>query len=240
MKVPLTPEYLEELAAGYVVGDLSSEEAEEFQQLLRECPELIVQVGCLHEVLSEVLYGLNEVQPPPDLGSTILEAAKVSANSTSKFKWFPLSWGKVVGSVAALLILVLSVANYRLRQELSIAQAVPTMLQHSQTRLFSLKGTNRAVQASGKVVMDLEQQRIAIVIRNLPTPPTGQIYRLWAVVDGQKIPCGQSIPSSHGIVLDKLSVPADLYNEVSELIVTLEPSVPAPDPVGPIVMKSFS
>ncbi len=238
MNVPSTPEYLEELAAGYVVGDLDPDEVEELRRLLIDNPELIAQVNLLEEVLEQLLYGLNEVEPPPHLGSAILEAA-VPANRITRSRQPSLPWGKFAGSVAALLILVVGIANYRLQQELSIATVVPTMLQHSETRLFSLKGTNLADAASGNIVMDLERQRIALVIRHLPTPPAGRVYRLWAVVDGDKLPCGQLSASTQGIVLDKLSVPADLYDQVSGLIVTLELSPVTPEPVGPVVMKSI-
>ena len=238
MNVPSTPEYLEELAAGYVVGDLDPDEVEELRQLLIDNPELSAQVNLLEEVLEQLLYGLNEVEPPPHLGSVILEAA-VPANRTTRLRRPALPWGKFAGSVAALLILVLGIVNYCLQQELRIATAVPMMLQHSETRLFSLKGTNLADAASGNIVMDLERQRVALVIRHLPAAPFGRVYRLWAVVDGDKLPCGQLSASAQGIVLDKLSVPADLYDGVSGLIVTLEPSPVTPEPVGPIVMKSI-
>ncbi|MBV9388336.1 MAG: anti-sigma factor [Chroococcidiopsidaceae cyanobacterium CP_BM_ER_R8_30] len=239
MNVPSNPEYLEELAAGYVVGDLDPEEAEELRQLLRDNPDLITQVNLLEEVLEQVLYGLNEVEPPPQLGPAILEAAALPAKRDTVLRRPALPWGKFVGSVAALFILVLGLANYRLQQELRIAKAVPMMLQNSETRLFSLKGTNLASAASGNIVMDLESQRLALVIQHLPVAPVGHVYRLWAVVDGDKLPCGQVRARAQGIVLDKLSVPADLYNEVSGLIVTLEPSPVTPEPVGPIVMKSI-
>lgn len=238
MNVPSTPDRLEELAAGYVVGDLDPEEAEELRQLLVDNPNLNAQVNLLEEVLEQVLYGLNEAEPPPHLLSAILEAT-VPANRSAGLRCLSLPWGKFMGSLAALLILVLGLANYRLQQELRIATAIPTMLQNSETRLFSLKGTNLATAASGNIVMDLERQRIALVIQHLPTAPVGHIYRLWAVVDGDKLPCGQLSASAQGIVLDKLSVPTDLYNEVSGLIVTLETSPVTPEPVGPIVMKSI-
>ncbi len=238
MKVPLTPEQLEEWAAGYVVGDLSPEEAEEFRQQLQAHPELVTQVNGLQAVLGEVLYGLNEVEPPAHLGSAILEAATgdIPASRTPlKRSTFP--WGKMVGSVAALFILVLGVANYSLWQELNTASTIPAMLQHSGTRLFSLKGTNQA--SSGSVVMDLEQQKVAIAIRHLPVAPAGSVYRLWAVSDGDKIPCGALSAQPQEIVFDKISIPADLYDDVSGLVVTLETSPVSSDPVGPVVMKSI-
>lgn len=50
-----SPEYLNELAAGYVVGDLDPEEAAEFQLRLVENPELAKQVTDLQEVMRQVL-----------------------------------------------------------------------------------------------------------------------------------------------------------------------------------------
>lgn len=239
MTSPSIPEHLKQLAAGYVVADLDPAEAEEFKQLLAENPELATEMNSLQEVLDDVLYTLVEVEPPPHLRSALLAAADISANRTPVLNRSPFGWGKIIGSVAALLILLLGVANYRLRQDLSLAQAVPTMLQHSQTRLFSLKGTNIAATASGSIVMDLEQQKLALVIRNLPAPVAGRVYRLWAVAGSEKIPCGQLSARAQGIVLDRLAVPSDLYDDVSGLIVTLEPSPTTPEPVGPVVMKSI-
>ena len=241
MTGPSTPEHLEALAAGYVAGDLDTAEAEEFQQLLAANPELLTEVKLLEETLDDVLYGLNEVEPPLHLRSAILKAANVPANRypvpNPALSWARIA-GRTAGSIAALLVLALGIDNYRLRQDLRLVNNVNTMLQHSETRLFSLKSVQMADMASGSVVMDLEQQKFAIAIRNLPTPPVGHVYRLWAVTDGEKIPCGQ-VSASQGIVLDRLSVPSDLYDSVSGLILTLEPVQPTPDPVGPVVMKSI-
>ncbi len=63
-----TPKRLEELAAGYVVGNLDPEEAEEFRQLLQENPELVTQVNLLDDLLGDVLYTLlDKLSVPADL-----------------------------------------------------------------------------------------------------------------------------------------------------------------------------
>ncbi|GAX44109.1 hypothetical protein NIES4075_51260 [Tolypothrix sp. NIES-4075] len=234
-----TPEYLEELAAGYVVGNLDAEEAEEFRQLLAENPELLTEVNHLEEVMGQLLYGLNEVEPPQHLRSAILEAADISANPTPVLKRSPLPWSKIVASIAALLVLVLGLENYRLRQDLSIAKNVTTLLESSETRLFSLRGMDIANTASGKIIMNPQQQKIAIFIQKLPAPPVGHVYRLWALVDNEKIPCGQLSSNPQFMILDKLSIPPDLYSDISGLIVTLESSQINSDPVGQVVMKSI-
>ncbi len=241
MTKPEHPHSIEEqLAAGFVMGNLAPEEALEFQQLLVENPDLAVEVDRLQEVLDQVLYGLNEVEPPQHLQQAILTAASHPTNQTLVLKRYEFPWGKIIGSVAALLILWLGIENYQLRHDLRLAQDINTLLQHSDTRLFSLQGLNLANTASGSFVLNLEQQKGAIAIQNLPTPPTGRVYRLWAIVDGDKIPCGQLSANSHGKVIEKFSMPADFYDAgVSGFFVTLESSTDQRYPLGPTVIKSI-
>ncbi len=57
-------EHIKNLAAGFVMDDLTPEEAKEFQLLLDEYPELITEVDDLQEVLRQVLDGFTEVEAP--------------------------------------------------------------------------------------------------------------------------------------------------------------------------------
>ncbi|MBO3461090.1 anti-sigma factor [Aetokthonos hydrillicola Thurmond2011] len=227
-----------QLAAGFVVGNLAPEEALEFERLLKENPELAVEVESLQETLNQVISGLNEVKPPQHLKTEIL-AASNSVNEIKLIKRHSLPWRTILGSVAALLILWLGVDNYRLRHDLRLAQDVNTLLQHSDTRLFPLQGVNAASTASGSFVLNLEQQKGVIAIQNLPAPPPGRIYRLWAIVDGDKIPCGQLKSHPRGKFIEKFSMPADFYDAgVSGFIVTIESSIDNRYPAGPLVIKS--
>ncbi|MEM9266861.1 MAG: hypothetical protein AAGA46_15190 [Cyanobacteria bacterium P01_F01_bin.13] len=69
-------EEIQELIAGYVLGDLSSTEAEDFQCLLADMPELQAEVAALQEALAMMPYGLDEVEPERELRSQILSAAQ--------------------------------------------------------------------------------------------------------------------------------------------------------------------
>ncbi len=248
MSEPLFSESIDPLAAGYVLGDLDREETERFEQRLATDPELAQEVSRLRVVLEEVLYGLNEVKPPQQLRASILQ----SANSSTRFPVAPsvttrqstsrrrlLPWNKIMGSIAALFMLALGINNYQLRQELIHTQEVSALLQQSETRLFSLKGLQTAKQAQGSFVLNLDQQKGVLAVQNLPTPPAGKVYRLWAVVDKDKIPCGQFSVNHQGAVLEKFSMPADFYEAgITAFLVTLEPSEATRQPVGPTVMVS--
>lgn len=240
MTESLLPERLEELIAGYVLGNLSSEEAEELRQLITEHPQLSTEIHLLQEVLELMPYALPEVDPPQHLRSTILAAADVpiKRDSTPK-RSFP--WRQIAG-IAALLVLTIGVDNYRIRQQLSTVQAevvrqkdVIAMLQNPQTHLVSLKGMDMASAASGSIVMTPGEQ-IVLILQKLPTLPQGQFYQLWAVVNGKKIPSGQFNASSQGTVFTKLSTPPS--SEVTALVVTVEVSAAPKSPSGPMVMTS--
>jgi anti-sigma-K factor RskA len=240
MTEPLTPQAIETLAAGYVVGDLDRAEVAAFEQLLRENPALMTQVNQLREVLDQVTRDLNSVEPPPHLRSSILTTA-TTTQLTPRRKKPRLMWQTVVGSVAAVLILYLGVENYQLRQERNIAQDIDTLLQQSQTQLFSLKAVNAANTPSGSFVVNLRERQGILAVQNLAAPPVGKVYRLWAIADGEKIPCGTVKINSQGKVLNKFSMPADFYDTgISELFVTLESSETSRYPTGSVVMQSGS
>jgi anti-sigma-K factor RskA len=129
MTAPENSQYVQQLAAGYVVGELTPDEAVEFQQMLAENPSLAVEVEQLEQVLDEVLYGLNAVEPPPHLRAAILsnvETENLFASQRRPVSAFlhSLSWRTIIGSVAALLILYLGIDNYHLRIELQQQAAV--------------------------------------------------------------------------------------------------------------------
>ncbi|MEH2178455.1 anti-sigma factor [Nostoc sp.] len=239
MTEPLTPEAIEILAAGYVLGDLDRAEVEVFEQLLAENPVLVAEVKRLQATLDQVVYSLNSVEPPHNLQGAILAAATTIQPSEQKPS--RLCWQLIMGSVAALLILYLGVDNYRLRQDYRMAGDINTLLQQSQTQLFSLKAVNASNTAAGSFVVNLGQRQGILAVQNLEAPPIGKVYRLWAIADGEKIPCGTVKINPQGKVLDKFSMPADFYDTgISGLFVTLESSETSRYPTGTIVMQSNS
>ncbi|HEY9709052.1 MAG TPA: hypothetical protein V6D48_12695 [Oculatellaceae cyanobacterium] len=74
------PEQVEELIIGYVLGNLTPEEAEKFRPLLAKNPQLATQVNLWQEALELLPYALPEVEPPPHLRSAILSAACANSN----------------------------------------------------------------------------------------------------------------------------------------------------------------
>ncbi|MBE9038073.1 anti-sigma factor [aff. Roholtiella sp. LEGE 12411] len=257
MNKSFDPEHIKNLAAGFVVDDLTPEEAQEFRLLLDEHPELIAEIDDLQEVLRQVLDGFTEVEAPAHLLPKILEQAENSTTQAPVVKRSPLRWRRIAGSIAALFVVVLGVDYYRLRQNLNIvtaenqrlqqdfaqAQAVKSLLQNSQTRMFPFKSVKSTNNSSGSIVIDPEQQKAVMVFQNLPAPPPGYIYFLWTIVNSEKLPCGEVKPYSWGTASFELPFTNQMYKEFyhpqfSGLIVTLETDTNVSRPTGTVVMQS--
>ena len=151
MATPLSPQEIQELAAGYVLGDLSSEEAEHFKVLLDDVPELQAEVMALQEALAMMPYGLDEQKPKGGLRSQILSAAQaelcqslpsaqllpsqVSALKTRRFQP-QLSWA--MSTAAAGIAIACGLATFHLNHQVRTLQArSPAFEQSSMTQTWS-------------------------------------------------------------------------------------------------------
>lgn len=236
-----TPKNLEDLTVGYVLGNLCPQEFEEFRQLLAENPQLNQEVEQWQEVLGLLPYAQAQV-PPKHLHSAILNAVEKLHISPAP-KQLVLPWSKIIAGSAAILALALGVDNYQLRQQYSQASEVITVLQGAETHIYALKGKEQSSMAVGSVFMDFEANKAAIALQDLPTPPVGKSYWLWAVVNDKTIRCGQFRVTSSNISLDNISIPAGAYQEeaeISQLFVTVESSIAPTSPSEQVVMVKAS
>ena len=243
MNKPEIPDKLDELMAGYVLGNLSSEEAGELQQLLESQPERAKDIDSLKEVLELMPYALPSMAPPQHLGDSIFQAAAIDIKEKPIQKRFSLTGGKVAGYIAAVLVGALAWNNYSLRQNLITAQGeiahqkdVVAMLQNPETHLVSMKGMDMASSASGRIIMTPGEPKSVLILQKLPILPEGKYYQLWSIVHGKKVPSGQFNASKNGNVLVKLPTPSAL--EVTGLLITLEESSKPQNLPGLMVMTS--
>ncbi len=239
----------QEIMAGYVLGDLSEAEQLALENWLQEHPEANSELASLQETLALSAYGLDEeAKPSESLRWRILQEARQSQPTASvptpsvappkRRNW--LSWGASIAAAAA--IAVLSIDSIQVHNELAQANKeidhyrdVAAMLQEGNTKLVSLKGMDAGEGASGNIVVTPGTPEVVVTLRNLPVPQTGEVYRLWAVIDGQKVAYGEFMPAKDGSVFAKLPINDHLL--AAPLVVTRE-SVTASKSVGPMVMTS--
>ncbi|NJL40899.1 MAG: anti-sigma factor [Leptolyngbyaceae cyanobacterium RM2_2_4] len=238
---PSLPENWEELIAGYALNDLSPEEAKLVEQLLDENPALMGEVNQLQEVLALLPYGLPRQEPPSHLRLTILEAAQEGARTPKPRRRTHRIWLELSGAVAVFVAIALGLDNYRLRQDLESADAVIQALRQPETEVYALEGTGETTAASGRLVVNPNQDQILVTVQNLPEPAAGQAYRLWGLTPGSTTPIyyGQFGTTAQGETLAQLSIPRDaIPTEEIQLLITLESSTAPLIPEGPLVMQS--
>ena len=175
---------LELLIAGYVLGDLSPEEAAQFEQVLAQHPEIATEVAQMQLAL-ETTYAPAEVLPPPELRSRVLAAVPTPfiqsepipdlAQTRQRF-----SLRTVLELAAAAAILALGLNNYRLSQAL---QASQTETEKYAALTVQLQATQANSPASAKVVIDPNTLKGTIAVQNLPPLPPGKVYVLWTVLE---------------------------------------------------------
>ncbi|MEM6252360.1 MAG: anti-sigma factor [Cyanobacteria bacterium P01_D01_bin.156] len=239
---------LDELAADYVIGNLSAEEADEFARLMVENPELRSEVEGLEKTVGLMLDELPMLEPPSHLRASVLaglEGPPVVQPRRSR------TW--VLAAVAAgatVLSLALGLNNYRLRlanQQLQneLFAAVPAqqaklILQQPSTRFYDFAGTDEAQDASGNMIVDTERLEAAIAFKDLAPLSTDQTYALWVRHQGKYVPCGDFQTSQDGTVFATLDMPAVYQSRpwVQDVIVTVESTDLPTQPTGPIVAQT--
>lgn len=233
------PENWEVLLTDYVFGNLKDAEVEAFSRLLTSHPELQVEVNQLQAVVALMPYSLPPQEPPSHLRAAILNAAQTQ-ESLDKTSPVRRVWLGVGVTIAALLIAALAIDNHRLRQSLQNAQSIQSLLEQPDTRVYTLKGVGKDTAALGRVIWSLGQRQAIVSVQNLPSLPTGQVYRLWGLTAGGGVfYYGQFDTNAEKTVWETIALAPDSPGwRVAELRVTPELSSSPLTPKGSAVLSS--
>ncbi len=272
----------QELIAGYVLGDLSSDEMAEVQQYLASNPQARTEVAELQATLNLLPLSLPEdVAPRRALNTKLLEAAaetpqRAQKNEAvpapvvgfqSRQQWHaPVTGGAITKTVcfaiaATIAAAVLGFQNLQLRNQLQFAQqqseerlvAIETQLASAKSdvaeyqevisilrlpenRLLSLSAASGFTEtSSGSVVIAPQRSWAMLALKDLPDPPAGKAYQLWAVVNGEKIYCVEFKPDETGQVL--VEIPVGNWAGTPMVSITLEDEGTIPTQTSEMVMN---
>ncbi len=125
----------------------------------------------------------------------------------------------------------------QLASQLEINQAGFTDLQSTlafyrnpENRIIQLTAAKDTAGAGVVVFWNRKENRVAVTIQNLPPPPPGQQYQLWAIVDKKPVDAGvfnANIPSVQNM---------KNIAQAQAFAVTLEKEGGSPQPTGSILM----
>ena len=183
------------LAAGYVLGDLDSEETRQFEQQLRDNAALQAEVSSLQTTLALLPQALPQQSPPAHLRQKILSA--YSATTPIVVPRSSILWSKIIAGISLLGALIFGLENWRLRQafvaqqqELDATQAklnaqqeeldtVAGIMQRPKSRLVAIEPEeinpeeinpeNTKNPTAGTLLFTPGQwQKVVVSIQNLP------------------------------------------------------------------------
>jgi anti-sigma-K factor RskA len=183
----MRPEELQLLIAGYVLCDLSAEEAAQLEQHMATDPTLRAEVAQLQQAL-ESAYEMPETAPPAHLRGAILAAVNKPVNPglapaelTAAVPQRP-GWNRWWGAAAALLIAGLGLSNLLLWQEVRTLRIAASREPSPAPLTVSLQPTDAALNASVTVAINPETLEGTLTVQDLPPLPPNQVYVLWTVV----------------------------------------------------------
>ncbi|MEO1144475.1 MAG: anti-sigma factor [Cyanobacteria bacterium J06638_22] len=251
MNVPESIESRNELLAGYVLGDLSAEDAATVEQQLRDNPDLMADVAQLQDTMSLMAVETPAVSPPLGLRDRILAEAVGAApapiplpakrSNVIPFRFGPREW---LTSAAAVAVALLGISNFQMQHRLASVeqdfanyQEAIALLQNPQNRLFSIQSVSDTMSSDGmgSLVIAPEQDAAVLTLQNIEQPPEGMVYRMWAYVDGEKVDCADFVPDTSGNVF--MQFPLTGWEEASGVVVNIEPAaVEQPDTSDMVLM----
>jgi hypothetical protein len=252
---------LHELLAGYVLGDLTSEEAARVRELLENDPEIAEEVRQLQTTLALLPLSLPPASVPVGSRDRLLDAwgreiAPISRTSTRGKKRFRATLVWIGGGMAALIVGLLW-ENYRLDRALTASrerierlegqnirlanaemsryrQAIE-LLRQPDNRFLSLRGIEPVSKATGSLVMVPRENTAVLVLQDVRPLPEGKVYRMWAFVNGKKVSCSDFTPDERGEVF--VNLPLDRWGNTTKVVVTIEPARDIPYPVGEMAIS---
>jgi anti-sigma-K factor RskA len=229
----------------YVLGELRRDEALALERLMETDVQLAAEVRRLRQVFDLLPYA-TLADPPPELRARVLDAAVTRARSQPAPAPAPRAprrvvWSQFAAVAAAALAVALGLDAWRTRQELALQREMTATLQEPNVvRSFALAGTATARGAVGRVALDLDAKKGAVVLKGMPALAEGKVYRLWARVADKDVPCGQFTTDPDGAVVAQFAVPVESYTApIGKLFVTVEPATLPDAPTGPTVMESI-
>lgn len=227
----------------YVLGLTTPDESKIVEQHLEAFPELKKEVSGMQEALEN--YAKQYAVPPPgELKGQIMDQIEdidqVPGRSRNSLPWRNwLSFAAIVALAAGYFFLnqryktgqdiikkqeiALSACQSE-KQDLLKAQQVYAFFNDSQTRAVQLRGTTISPEAAALVYWNEARQSAYINSKELPTPPTGKQYQVWADVEGEMISIG---------LLDRDQTDLQLISYIADaesLNITLEPVGGSPHP----------
>jgi hypothetical protein len=221
---------VEELLAGYVLRSLSGEDAVEADRILTEhvpgCAECRATLDAFQAVAGDLALDAPVASPPDTLRARLRK--ELEPRGRAGGRWTP---GRIV-AVAASVVLVAGIGGIALSQG-GEGLVAGDGLARANLRDVANAATNPSATQHGlgqhaTEIVSPATEKLYVYGADVPSPPAGTVYRLWAGSLDRAQYIGDFLPNEDGTVILEVTLPA---SSVGSLFVTVEaadspPTVP--------------
>jgi len=197
-------------AAAYVLGALTSQEAETFRRHLATCAVCRDEVAALQTAADALPLAAPQLSAPPRLRRVVMadvrKQPKIAPGVAARRSRWPALARPAVAVGCALAVAAV------------VGALVLASGGSSGARLVQASVAAR----SGSAVVRLVAGHAELVVHGMPQPPAGKIYEVWLKRDGRSPSPTDALFSVTSAGAGAVAVPGDLHG-VSEVLVTPEP-----------------
>lgn len=232
----------------YYNGHLNDVEKHTFEKHLKECPECQNELAMLEELNSDIVHGIEMVEPPTEMKNRILgnifdEDVKQNSQSQSNNQAVDKikkerNYKKWMLPLAAALFLSILGNIY-------LYNAEPDSVSISQA-LFDESVTTALAPASDQVNMDAKMamhsdengETLVLEAHNFTNHQVGDVYQVWLIDEDTPYRAGTLVPNDHGdgfLVFNLENLEDVNWDAVA---ITLEQSPHNTTPEGNVLMSA--
>jgi anti-sigma-K factor RskA len=231
------------IVESYVLGLVSDQERNEFEQLCAQYPELM-QAKTAFELALEKKAMENALSPSPDLKERIFREINTGGKSlpmhtapVRKMNWFKLAAAACLVLLAGSLYWNISLYNrnksLRADYDNTVARLndmekdVQVLQQNPSVKMASMKGLDVSPQSYATVYWDTSSHDVYLMTNNLPVPANDKQYQLWAIFNGKPVDLGV-----FDIKKERLLIQARNTQGAEAFAITMEKKGGSPSPEG--------
>ncbi len=236
----------------YVLGLADEEESRKVEQYAEAFPEIQAEINSMREAVEHYAQQYA-VMPPEELKARVMneiDELETDKPNSGKPASKSLSGWMAMASLAAIALLaVLALSFYkgkqsaneqyrqlskeflalqencaRQQEEKEELQQIFAFLKDQKTIPVHLKGTQLAPESGAVAYLNKEYKTVYLNPANLPAPPAGKTYQMWADVDGKMINLGLVDAHTENLQAFRLVSGAESLN------ITLEPEGGSEEP----------
>ncbi|MEO6612606.1 MAG: anti-sigma factor [Chitinophagaceae bacterium] len=194
------------IVESYVLGLVSDEERNEFEQLCTQYPELL-QARTAFELAMEKQAMENALTPSADLKNRIFTKINSGAKElpVHEAPVRNLNWLKYAAAACFILFaasLYWNISLYNRNKSLKtnydntvarlndMEKDIQVLQQNPSVKMASMKGLDVSPQSYATVYWDTTSHDVYLLTNNLPLPASDKQYQLWAIFNGKPVDLG--------------------------------------------------